>query len=90
MKLNKKYTLSQKREMVGSFSHIGNFLDSSSVAICHAITRGKFGANAVELLLELLAGVTTLEQVKEDFESYRPRKRGRPKKIETKNVTENL
>ena len=69
MKLNKNYTLSQKREMVGSYVHLGAFLDSSASALCHSITKGRFGSNAVELLLELIAGITTLDEVKEDFES---------------------
>ena len=88
MELNKQYTLSQKREMVGSYVHIGNFLDSSASSICHSISKGRFGSNAVELLLELLAGITTIEQVKEDFELYRPKNRGRPRIHPLKEVNE--
>jgi len=84
MRLNKKYTLSEKREMVGSYVHLGNFLDSSASAICHSISKGRFGSSAVELLLELLSGITTLEEVKEDFENHRPGKRGRPRVKEIK------
>lgn len=65
--------------MVGSYVHLGAFLDSSASAVCHSITRGRFGSNAVELLLELMAGITTIEQVKKDFETYRPKSRGRPR-----------
>jgi len=88
MELNKQYTLSQKREMVGSYVHIGSFLDSSAASLCHSISRGKFGSNAVELLLELLAGITTIEEVKKDFESYKPKNRGRPRIHPLKEVNE--
>ena len=41
-------------------------------------------------MLELLAGITTIEQVKKDFEKYRPKGRGRPKKIEGVQIPENF
>jgi hypothetical protein len=79
MKLNDNYTLEEKRKMTGSLVHVGNFLDSSASSICTSISKGRFGSSAVELILELIAGITTLEQVKQDFENCRPKKRGRPR-----------
>lgn len=79
MKLNKDYTLEEKRKLTGSLLHLSQFLESSPSAISHSISKGRFGSSAVELILELLAGITTIEQVKADFESYRPKKPGRPR-----------
>ena len=57
MKLNKKFSLDQKRKMAGSYVHLGSFLDSSPSAVCTSIKKGHFGSNAVELVLELLSAI---------------------------------